>query len=214
MIKAVIFDYDGVLVDSNSFNKQALRNAAEELGLKYTDSDHQKYIVGFSLKEGSENYLGDLGKKSLIKQFIELKKSQDPTYKKTIMPISESIKLIKQLRNSYQLAICSGSRKILVDAYISKFDLAKTFKVIVTSDDVKKSKPDPESYLLTLKKLGLKSNEVVATEDSRNGILSAKAAGCFCIAITTTQNKKGFTDADKITDSFEKVEKLISKINS
>ena len=115
------------------------------------------------------------------------------------------MEFVKQVKETHTLAICSGARRILVDAYLDKFDLHGVFKSIVPADDVNKSKPDPESYIKMLKELDISQTEAIAIEDSLSGIRSAMAAGIFTVAITTTHKANDLKIADKVVDNFSEI---------
>ena len=85
---------------------------------------------------------------------------------------------------------------------MEKFKVADYFDVIVSGDDVKRGKPDPETYLIAVKKLGIRPSQAVVLEDATNGIAAAKAAGCFCIAIKNPYTpKQDLSRADLALDS-------------
>lgn len=205
MKSVIIFDYDGVLVDSNAFHKEALFKVSKKLKIPFTDAMHNKFFVGASLKEGSENYLSHIGKLDLLNNFIEGKRSYDAEYKSSTEVIPHSLEFVNQVKKTHTLAICSGARRILVDAYIEKFDLDGVFKSIVTADVVTKSKPDPESYIKVLRELNISQTEAISIEDSVSGIRSALAAGIFTVAITTTHDASELEIADRVVDNFSDI---------
>ena len=90
------------------------------------------------------------------------------------------------VKSKYNVALVSSSPKPIVDIVVQRFELSKYFDRIITGDDVKKGKPDPEPYLKAAKELGVRPEECVVVEDSINGVKSAKAAGMKCIGITNS----------------------------
>ena len=128
--------------------------------------------------------------------------------------------LLKSLRsfkeNGFKIAMGSSGSKKYIDIVLKKFKIEDYFDVIVTGDDVKHGKPDPETYLVASQKLELKPSETLVLEDATNGIYSAKAAGCWCIAvvnkITPPQN---LAKADLIVNSLEEIDlDLINSLNN
>lgn len=207
--QVIIFDYDGVLVDSNTFHFQALQKTASEYNLPFTPQDHQQYFVGSSLIDGARQYLKAQQSEDKFDQFIQAKKQYDIHYKEVIEPIPGSLKFIQQVNHSHQLAVCSGSRKNLVQDYLKKFNLTQTFASIVTTEDVNFSKPNPESYLLVLKSLSISASQILAIEDSPSGIQSAIRAGIDVIGITTTHSKRVLSDSTFIVHDFDSIQNII-----
>ena len=119
----------------------------------------------------------------------------DLVYKKLkMMPgLLKSLKLIKE--NGYQIAIASSGTKKYINTVLDKFKIAGYFNVIVSGDDVRLGKPNPETYIVAARKLGLKPEETLVLEDATKGIKAAKAAKCKCIAVpspyTPRQNLQG-----------------------
>lgn len=118
-----------------------------------------------------------------------------------LMPgLKKSLKLFKE--NGIKIALASSGTKEYINLVLTKFNLTKYFDVIVSGDDVKRGKPDPETYLIAIKKLHIKSSQAVVLEDATNGITAAKAAGCFCIAIKNPHTpKQDLSKVDLVLDS-------------
>jgi HAD superfamily hydrolase (TIGR01509 family) len=113
-----------------------------------------------------------------------------------------AIELVARLRGRLPLALASNSR--LVDAALATARLAEAFEVIVTSDDVERSKPAPDIYLLVCERLGVSPDDVLALEDSSAGVASAKAAGLSVIAVPQYA-ETDVAAADRIIDSLEEL---------
>ncbi len=110
-----------------------------------------------------------------------------------------------------KVALTTSSVKEFQEMIFKKYNLNKFFDVIVTGNEIAKGKPDPESYLLTLKKLSLPGADCIIIEDSDNGIKSAKVAGCRAIGITHSFKKEKLiaAGADIVVDNFQELQKLI-----
>lgn len=187
MIKGVIFDLDDTIVNSNPLHTEAwnqLLNTynhslddipknlrANQLGVRVIDT--AKFITNYlNLKDDVETVY-----KKRVDYFLQLVDK-----KLELMPgILHAIKLFR--KHCFQLAIATSGTKQYVNLVLLKFHLKNYFEVIITGDDVKKGKPDPETYLMAAKKLHLDPLECLVVEDSTKGIESAKAAGCKCIAV-------------------------------
>ncbi|WP_078596306.1 HAD family hydrolase [Evansella clarkii] len=185
MIKALIFDCDGLLIDTETVQYHAFCEIYESHGL---DLPLDLYVqcVGSSFADFDPfNHL-----KINSAQNVDLKEMQAELTAK----ITEAMKKEK-LRSGVQeylesakekglkLGIASSSTREWVLGHLEKFDIIKYFDVIHTRDDVEKVKPDPELYNKTLSTLGVHANETIIFEDSLNGLKAAKAAGASCVIV-------------------------------
>ena len=203
MIKAVIFDLDGVLRDSERVNIIAGVKAFEEMGI-HIKKEEEKLIIGRHpadyLKDFKENYDFDDDEYNKIKRPMYYKMIEDVPLNPYAKPL---FKLLKN--NNIKLALVTSSSKSTVDEwFIDRFELQNVFDIFVTFNDVIERKPSPECYLQALKKLNLKSEECVVIEDSEVGVEASKNAEIKCIAIPTEWTKNGdFSKADKILQSLK-----------
>lgn len=189
-VAALIFDFDGLIVDSETPGFQAWSEVYATHGCSLP---FQKYsacigtIGGFDLHAYLEDQSGrPLDRAGLEKtcntRWLELMHAQP------LLPgIAACISSAKQ--RGLKLAIASSSTQKWVSRNLRKFGLLDQFEAICTSDDVRAVKPDPALYLLALERLGVEADEAIAFEDSPNGILAAKRAGIFCIAIPNPLTK-------------------------
>jgi HAD superfamily hydrolase (TIGR01509 family) len=189
VIKAVIFDMDGVIVDSEPLHYEAHNLLLKEYGHSLTEEDQRKYTgtSGFKVYE-------DLKKRfNLPHEVHELVKKKRDLFlsiaeKVQMMPhAAELIHLLK--RSDYKLAVASGGVVAYINLFLKKFGVNDCFAAIVSIDDVKNAKPHPESYLEAARRLGVKPNECVAIEDSDKGLESAKQAGMKVIAVPNFYTK-------------------------
>lgn len=211
-MKAVIFDRDGIIIDSESTNVNSVTQAFEQLGITIKENE-KDWIIGRHPDEYtdtfSQKYNFPQGKFREIqrKLYYELLEST-PIFDKTI-------RLIKLLHASnIPLALTTSSGKDSTLQILKKADIENIFQVIVTAEDYAEKKPDPESYLLTAKKLNIPPEECVVIEDSSVGVQAAKAANMKCIAIPNkyTQNQN-LSTADLIVNSIDKIDiALLSNI--
>lgn len=198
MIKGIIFDYDGVIANSDIFHKKALKFAASKLLLPFSNRDHKMFFSGITLIEGAKKYLIFNNMYDKFEEFLELKKSFDSQYAKEVIPFPKTLQFIENCKNEYKMGICSGTRKILLNAFIRRYKVNNIFLCEVTVEDFVKGKPDPECYILSINKLNLPKNEIIVIEDSPAGILSAKTAGLRCVAVEHTYKSKDLQEADII----------------
>ncbi|VVB77548.1 Phosphoglycolate phosphatase [uncultured archaeon] len=209
MIKSFIFDFDGVIIDSETKKFNDLKNLLKEKGYALKDSSFIDMIgkkTGFFLKEQFKNISEkEIKEISQNRRNIQL---TDSNYK-LISGIKELLEFIKSKK--LKLAITSGTKKEIITKILEKNNLLDLFDLIIGGEDFNESKPSPEGFLVTLKKLALKPSEVIVVEDSVSGIISSKKAGCKVFAVKTYFEEKDLKEADKI---FENHHYLLSYIES
>ena len=203
-MKAVIFDRDGVIIDSESTNINSAINAFKELEIEINEDEH-KWIVGKHPDDYKHLFLEKYD--FSYDDFREIQRKHYYLLLESTPFFDKTIKLIKLLHSEgITLALNISSSRQMTLEIIKRAGLDGVFKEVVTFGDYSKRKPDPESYLLTAKKLGLKPKDCVVIEDSEVGVIAAKDAGMKCIALpnkyTKTQN---LSRADIILDSPEKI---------
>ena len=216
-MKALIFDCDGVLVDTEKDGHRVAFNRA--FAQKGYDFQWDETLYGELLKvaggkERMRHYFDKQGwpedvtdREAFIKNmhrlktdlFMEIIKSGE-------MPLRAGVKRIvdEAIVDNMILGVCSTSNEKAVNLIVEKLlgpERKKHFKVILAGDVVSKKKPDPEIYNLAKERLGLKATECIVIEDSRNGLLAAKAAGMHCIVTTSGYTaKEDFSEADAVFD--------------
>lgn len=206
MIKAILFDMNGIIIDDEHIHEMAFRETVKPFGVDLTHEAYLKCCAGKTDKAGYESiaemFSTTLPVEQLLKEKGQFYLKLFPENKKDYPGV---INLIHQLSTEYTLALTSSSSRVEVELITKEFGLDKVFKLRVTGNDVKKGKPDPEPYLITCERLGLLPNECVVIEDSRSGVQSAKAAGCFCIGVTTTHSEEALSQADVVVQSFGQI---------
>jgi beta-phosphoglucomutase len=184
MIKAVIFDMDGVIVDSEPLHYEAHNKLLASYGHSLGSDEIKKYaglpsrVLYAQLKE-KLNLPYDVDTLVMKKRELFLLLAAE---KVALMPhAGELISFLKA--SGFKVAIASSGYRNQIHLMLNKFGLLNKFETIVAIDDVKNAKPHPETYLEALRRLGLKTSECIAIEDSDKGIASAKGAGIRVIAV-------------------------------
>ncbi|WP_237487841.1 HAD family hydrolase [Hufsiella arboris] len=184
--KAILFDLDGTLIDSERFHMECWNEILREHGNQLTYADWLKSYSGIPLPTNAKNIIEQFNlpyeSGELISRRETLTLERLKTTKVALMPYAEDI-LEFFTEKGLILALVTGSPRYDVDATFEHNNLKKYFRVIVTRSDVTNSKPDPESYNLCVDRLGLSKENCIVFEDTVNGIRSAKAAGLMCYAI-------------------------------
>ncbi|HLC89221.1 MAG TPA: HAD family phosphatase [Candidatus Nanoarchaeia archaeon] len=213
MIKAVIFDMDGVLRDSAKINVLSAKKSFQQFGLTL-DARDKDIIVG----RHHDDYLPLLRRKYRFdaKKYKLLNSRNYFTLLKDVRLLPFTKKTLLLLRqNKLKLALATASNRNDVEEFlIHKFSLSNFFEVIITFEDCRQRKPNPEIYLNVLGKLHLPAREAVAVEDSEVGVEAAKRAGLKCIAIPNGYTKnENFSRADLIIHSLAELDlKLLSRL--
>ncbi len=206
MIKAVLFDMNGVIISDESIHESAFKETVKSFGVKLAHQDYLDLCAGKTDKLGYQNIAEHFEKKLPIEKLLiekaKLYLSIFPAKKKICEGV---VDLIKRLSDDYVLAITSGASKEEIKLVLQEFELTKYFKTIISADDINNSKPHPEPYLTTCEKLQLKPQECIVIEDSPSGVISAKTAGCYCIGITTTHTKEELHKCNLIINSFAEI---------
>ncbi|MDP9698003.1 HAD family hydrolase [Paenibacillus polysaccharolyticus] len=184
-LKAIIFDFDGLIVDTETPWYYAFRDIYEEHGVELGLELWSKN-VGTSFEEFHPyRYLEQMLQKEINHEQIRLLSEQKyESYLGQASMLPGVLELLDAAREKgIRLAVASSSTRDWVHGYLQKLGLFDYFEVIHTSDDVKRVKPDPELYLLTLQKLGVEADEAIVFEDSPNGLKAANAAGIRCYIV-------------------------------
>jgi HAD superfamily hydrolase (TIGR01509 family) len=189
-IAALIFDFDGLIVDSETPGFQAWSEVYATHGCALPFDKYSACIGtigGFDLYAYLEEQSGRTLDRADLEEACNTR-WRELMHTQPLLPgIAACISAAKS--RGLKLAIASSSTQKWVTQNLRKFGLLDEFDAICTSDYVRAVKPDPALYLLALEKLGVRADEAVAFEDSPNGILAAKRAGIFCIAIPNPLTK-------------------------
>jgi 3-phosphoshikimate 1-carboxyvinyltransferase len=205
-VKAVIFDMDGVIVDSEEYHLRSYNLAFSELGLKLTENDFKNYF-GSSAREIVARIFEKHGIK---KNNLEYARIKDEKYreiiKDEIAALPGVLEFISDLKKKYKICVASSSARENVKLVLERLGLIESMEFFVSGDDVTRAKPSPEIYLKAIKKLGFSASECVVIEDADLGVEAAKEAGCGCVAITNTLPAERLDRADVIVDSLEEID--------
>lgn len=186
-ISAVIFDMDGVLIDSEPVHLVATDEIARRYGLPPVTPDvFARYFFGRTDYSGFLDYLAVLGRTDLsIDELIEANAdAYARRFPTEVQPFSDGIEALHAaIEHGYRVAIVSGARNSEVEAVVTRFGLAGLLDAAVGGDDVPIGKPDPAPYLTGAAQLGLAPGRCLVVEDAPAGVSSAIAAGMRCLAV-------------------------------
>lgn len=227
-MRAIIFDMDGVICDSEPLHMHAFQKVLEEEGIILTDNEYYDEYLAFD-DRGCFTKIFQAKQKSLdgekLKNLLVRKgRYFDEQMKERIMIYPGAESFVRKAADKMPIALASGARRLEVEFVLKKAKIRGVFTAVVSADDVQKGKPDPESFLTALKILNerrlqgtdeIKAGECLVIEDSRHGIAAARSAGMKSTAITTSYKADQLTDANLVVESLvglelEKLERLFA----
>jgi HAD superfamily hydrolase (TIGR01509 family) len=200
MIKAVIFDMDGVISDTQKLHSFVEMQILKEHGVSLNVDEITEKYSGIPdeifFREVTEGLVPEQDLPEIIRKKWE---RMYEFSKDKIIPVPGAIELIRKLHyQQLMLGVASSSPKAFVKLVLSKLGVAGFFQAVITKEDVKKSKPDPEVFLTAAQRLGVRPDECVVIEDALSGIRGAKKAGMKCVAYVEEGRNPASLPADII----------------
>ena len=216
MLKAVIFDFDGVITDSEVLHLRAFNQSLVPYGVEISTKDYYTNYLGFSdfdcYKALTDNGLLKIDERQIdgiIKEKSKIFEKLTKTEGRTIDGVHEFLQMLE--KNKIPMAICSGSLLVEIEVVLEESRLRHFFAEIVSAEQVKKGKPHPEGFLLALQKLNknclppIVAGECIVIEDSHWGLQAGNAAGMHTIAVTNSYDAEQLTIAEKIVSQLNEL---------
>jgi HAD superfamily hydrolase (TIGR01509 family) len=191
VIKAVLFDMDGVLIDAKDWHYEALNEALGLFGLEISRYDHLHTFDGLPTKVKLKMLAEQYYLPEQLHSFINQVKQQHTIMKvnERCHPMFEHEYALSRLHSEgYKIAVCSNSIRNTIESMMDKSALTQYLDLIVSNEDVKKAKPDPEMYTTAINKFGLKPDECLVVEDNINGVEAGLASGAFVLKVETVHD--------------------------
>tara|TARA_B100001179_G_scaffold42992_1_gene28380 strand:+ start:11 stop:640 length:630 start_codon:yes stop_codon:yes gene_type:complete len=204
MYKAILWDNDGVLVDTERWYYEATKRVMKEEGYSLTLDVYRKTFL--KSNSGAWHLLKDCNKEYIRK----LRKRRNLIYSSLLQTkdiyIQGLSEILSKLNNKYKMGIVTSSRREHFDIIHKRSNILKYFDFVITSNDFSYSKPSPEPYLIGINSTGYKASSCLAIEDSERGVISAKKADLFCFALPNDMTAAGdFRKADVILDNLNDI---------
>jgi len=223
MIRAMVFDFDGVIADSEPLHFEAFRQVSRTFGVDFDYDEYGRKYIGYDdrdafrvmLEEAAARQLAPteqldgLTLGSLCDQKAE---AFEVMVRQAIAAYPGVIAFVRRVAEALPIAIASGATRRDIDLILAELDLAQDFPVIVAADDVARSKPDPQSYRLAVERLAERHPDrqitpatTVAIEDTAAGLESARGAGLWTLGITNTTTAENLANAHRVVDTLDGV---------
>jgi beta-phosphoglucomutase len=200
-IKAVLFDMDGVLIDAKEWHYEALNKALSLFGMEISRYDHLVTYDGLPTSKKLEMLTLERGLPIELHQFINRIKQQytlDEVHQKCRPVFVHEYALSRLKAHGFRLAVCSNSIRKTVDIMLEKAMINQNFDIILSNQDVKKSKPDPEIYVTCMKRLEVSPKETLIIEDNEHGIKAAVASGAHLMTVQSIYDVTYFRIMERI----------------
>lgn len=205
--EAVIFDMDGVLLDSEPLHFKALQRVLQDDGFDWTETDNEE-LLGTTVRDSFRI----IGKRRALTRSVD---SYVQIYESAVLdvlshplePAPGVVKLLVALKDrGVPVAVASSSQRSWIEATLHSLAIDHFFGIVVAGDEVARGKPAPDIYLRTSERLGIRGDRCTAIEDAPNGVLSAHAAGMYVIAVRTPYTRHlPVEGADLVVDSLDEV---------
>ena len=209
MLKAIIFDMDGVLVNSEPLHRKAYFNMFEEFNLNVSNRLYESFTgksTSAICKELCEIFDLSISHEKLMfskRKHFKTIFDNDPEFQM----IDGALNLIKNyFYNNLTLILASSASMTNINRIFKKFDLDKFFKAKISGADLKESKPNPEIFIKAAKLSGFNKSECIVIEDSTNGVIASKSAGIYCIGFNSPNSKnQNYDKADLVVSNFNEI---------
>ena len=207
---AVIFDMDGVVVDSEPRHERAFLEVMQEIGYGDTHGVHFPDYIGRSEKDLWMDFLSRNKPTQQLDDLLAMKRRRVVDILRNEQPLFEGLPgLIEKLAARCPLGLASGSDRGVVEEVLALKGLHRFFSAVVTGADVQHGKPAPDIFLRTAELLGVPAEDCWVIEDSRPGVAAGLAAGMRVIAITNTHAAEELTGANHVVGTYPEIEKLL-----
>lgn len=203
--KAVIFDLDGVIVDSGEVHFKSWHDTLIKRGASFTREDFRR-IFGKRNDAIIREFLGDITEGEAQKVAEEKEVLFRTIARGNIRAIPGARELIKSLKEKgFKVGLGSSTVPENVELILRTLDIDRYFDAVATGSDVAESKPSPQLFLLVARRLGVPAEHCIVIEDAPVGIAAAKSGGMKAVAVTSTNPRESLAGADLIIDSLEEL---------
>ena len=197
---------DGVIADTSLYHLQAWQEVLMARGVYYTEEDFRK-----SFGQRNEEIIRSvLGEEISQDQIDVIASEKEESFRRIVRPNIKSlpgvIRLMEELiEHDFKMALASSTPMENIKLLTQSLGIDKSFHSVISAEDVTEGKPNPQVFLLAAQRLGVEPRNCVVIEDAVAGVMAAKKAGMYCLAVTNTHPRMSLAEADLIVDSLETV---------
>lgn len=206
-IESLVFDFDGIIVDTEPVHYAAYQVILEPRGLGFNWDDYQEFYMGSDDRDAFRRLFERLEVPLASAQLAELIAEKARVFQElavNAMPFPGVVELAQSAGRQVKVGLCSGALRSDIVPVVDRLGIAGIFRAIVTADEVAASKPDPTCYRLVLQRLGVADPAAcIAIEDTPAGIAAAKGAGLRVVAVTNSHTDSKLLAADACIDTLE-----------
>ena len=204
MIRAILWDMDGVLVNSMEFHYQAYREVLSQYGRDLSREEYLTSLIGLRNYVILRRLLGDLP----LEEVERLMAAKEAAFRRrvagNVQPLPGAAELVRRAHEArLKQAIVSSTPCENIELVVDSLGLRSLFDTLVGEEDAQHGKPDPEGFLVAAERLSVPPSDCVVIEDAPEGIAGGKAAGMRCIGVTTTRAPEKLAQADLVVSSLE-----------
>ena len=196
---ALLLDFNGTLSEDEPILCRIFQELFTDAGKPLSEKEYYTELAGFSDREIVQMWLGREDPALLERKSARYRELADGS---TVSP--EAREAVRYAAERAVVGVVSGSARAEITPVLEASGLADSIAVLVAADDIRRSKPDPEGYLIALHLLGVQPKDSVAVEDSEAGVAAAKAAGLYCAGVTTTQPAERLAAADEVASRVDR----------
>ena len=203
-VRGIIFDFDGVLVDSEPIRFKAGARVLEEIGVCLTWERFLNVWLGRTDQAGLRDILGERHETE-GKRVVARRNALYEEWLDEVLPYVDAVHLLGRLPDEIRLAVATGSRRMEVERILTRLGLLQRFHAIVTAEDYRHAKPAPDPFLAAARRIDLSPASCLVVEDSPFGVAAAHAAGMPVLAVDRGQGAVGLEKATWMTTSLEEL---------
>ena len=215
-MKIIIFDFDGVILDSENSHFIAFNEGLKNLNINISEDEYYSKYISLDDRGVITNVVNDKNISVTNEEIDMIIKNKNDYFESRLIDNSKLFpgveELIIQLSKNFVLSIGSGANRSEIIKTLKNNNIYDYFEIIVSADEVNNPKPNPETYNRVLDNINIdfNINEIIVIEDSPGGIEAAKSAGLRCIAITNTFDNEELGKADIIVSNYEDILKYLT----
>ena len=206
MVRAVIWDMDGVISDTGPYHYRSWRDVMAGRGVEVTEEDFRR-----SFGQRNDTIIpGLMGRKMSQNEIEVISREKEIHFRRIardkLEPLPGVVALLESLRKEgYQIALASSAPMANINLIIEKLGIRECFSTVVGGEDVTEGKPSPQVFLTASARIGIDPARCLVIEDAVAGVTAARRAGMFCLAVTNTHPAEGLREADLVVNSLEEV---------